>query len=129
MSDDDLPPIRPGSPLWGGRYILDVNGFPVPEPDLMKWAIWVEDDRNRRIAHTIIDHVDVSTVFLGLDHSFGGKLPILYETLVFGGSLDHEIVRYCTRQEAVDGHHDMVRRVVAARVIDNANHRRSNETG
>lgn len=25
-----------------GRYVLDADGNPVPEPDLMKWAEWME---------------------------------------------------------------------------------------
>lgn len=54
----------------------------------------------------------ISTVFLGLDHSFRpGAKPIVFETMVFGGPLDDGCVRYCTRDEAREGHAEMVRRV------------------
>ena len=53
----------------------------------------------------------MSTVFLGLDHNFGGGTPILWETLVFGGPLDGEMSRYETRLQAMQGHEAMVARV------------------
>jgi len=52
----------------------------------------------------------VSTVFLGLDHSFEeNEPPILFETLVFNGNLDGEMRRYHTWEEAVKGHNNMVK--------------------
>jgi hypothetical protein len=50
-------------------------------------------------------------VFLGLDHSFRQGPPILWETMVFGGPLDGEMMRYTSRAEAFDGHQEMCRRV------------------
>lgn len=32
-----------------GKYILDDEGNPVSEYDLMKWARWIEDKKNRRV--------------------------------------------------------------------------------
>jgi hypothetical protein len=48
----------------------------------------------------------VSTVWLGLDHGWGGELAI-FETMVFGGSaygLDGEQWRYATEAAAYAGH-------------------------
>ena len=56
----------------------------------------------------------VSTIFLGLDHSFGNGPPLLFETRVFGGSMDGDMRRYITRKEAERGHLDMVGMVRAA---------------
>lgn len=72
-------------------YILDENGNPVAV-DIMTCARWNNDTANRRVAEDeISDDVTVSTVFLGLDHSFGsGGPPVLWETMVFGGPLDGE---------------------------------------
>lgn len=56
--------------------------------------------------------VEVSTVFLGTDHSFGVGPPLLFETLVFGGDLDGEMGRYTTWDEAWKGHQTMVSRVM-----------------
>jgi hypothetical protein len=51
--------------------------------------------------------IRVSTVFLGIDHGFGGK-PLLFETMVFGGRLNGYQCRYGTYDEAVEGHWDTV---------------------
>jgi hypothetical protein len=70
-------------------------------------------------AHTSVQHVGdttvkgvrISTVFLGVDHSHGRALPLVFETLVFGGALDQEMVRYTVYDEAEAGHAAMVARV------------------
>ena len=46
----------------------------------------------------------VSTVFLGMDHSFDGGTPVLFETMIFGGEYDQFQERYCTWDEAEEGH-------------------------
>lgn len=95
----------------GERYILDDAGNPVAEPDLMKWAQWMEEG-NRRVALTEEGDWRVSTVFLALDHNFAGRgEPVLWETMVFGGPLADEMDRYTSRESAVDGHEKMVARV------------------
>lgn len=85
-----------------GHYILDENKEPQPCQDILAWARWF-NTADRRVAFTQIGDVEVSTVFLGLDHSFS-DVPLLYETLVQGGEHDDEITRYSTRQQAEDGH-------------------------
>jgi len=89
-------------------------------------ALWAKKFEicNRRVAETFVGRiryikgdrkpVRVSTVFLGLNHGFGGK-PLWFETMVFGGKLDQEQDRYETWDEAVAGHEAMVKRVRAAR--------------
>jgi hypothetical protein len=42
------------------------------------------DPEYRRVAQDRVGGVFVSTVFLPIDHSFGGGPPILFETMVFG---------------------------------------------
>ncbi|SRR6266851_2866902 len=51
----------------------------------------------------------ISTVWLGLDHSFGSGPPLIFETMVFpkGGSSD-EMDRYCIEDEARKGHAAML---------------------
>ena len=51
------------------RYILTADGEPIEVPDLLIWAEWFER-ADRTVAKTEIDGAMVSTVFLGLDHSF-----------------------------------------------------------
>lgn len=47
------------------KYTLDENGNPVVEPDLMKWAQWMETAQ-RHVADETIGEARISTVFLGL---------------------------------------------------------------
>jgi hypothetical protein len=93
-----------------GKYILDENGNPVEETDLIKWAMWFENANNTRIVtRTEIGNTVVSTVFLGLDHSFGEGAPILYETMVFiDGESNGEQWRYATKEEALEGHAEVI---------------------
>ena len=65
----------------GEHYIMDARGEPV-SVDLMTWARWYEH-ADRTIARDEVDDCEVSTVFLGLDHSFGGGPPVLWETMIF----------------------------------------------
>lgn len=57
------------------KWIL-VDRVPIAEPDLMKWAHWLEENREaRRVARTETKLYLVSTVFLGIDHRFGDAGP------------------------------------------------------
>lgn len=85
-----------------GQYIL--NGkTPVECNDLMEWAKQMEG-KNRVVEKSQFGDVKVSTVFLGLDHSFGGGEPLLFETMIFGGEHDQYQDRYSTWDEAAEGH-------------------------
>jgi hypothetical protein len=57
--------------------------------------------------------VEVSTVFLSLNHSFANGPPLVFETMVFGGPLDGQQDRYSTRADALAGHARMVELVRA----------------
>jgi hypothetical protein len=87
-----------------GQYILDGNGKPVIEPDLMTWATWYEAADRSVAKDTLSNGTKVSTVFLGLDHSFGFGVPLLWETMIFGGEHDQYQERYASREEAEKGH-------------------------
>ena len=95
------------------KYILDENDNPVLEPNLMKWAVWFEEADTSLKKDRVSDDISVSTVFLGLDHSFGQDPPLLFKTVVFGGGADQEQVRYSTWDEAAAGHKEMVERIKA----------------
>jgi len=89
-----------------GNYILDGH-IPVVEPDLMKWAEWFETAK-RVDSKSAVGEIKVSTIFLGVDHSFmDSGPPILFETMVFGGSLDQEMNRCSTWDEAEKMHERM----------------------
>jgi hypothetical protein len=103
-----------------GNYILDAEGNPVEEPDLMKWATWYEgrkaDERvggsSWVVALDYVGEARVSTVFLALDHSYRDDgPPLLFETMVFGGRDDMWQDRYATREGALAGHAEAVEMV------------------
>ena len=91
------------------KYILKDRN-PVVCDSLEKWAQWFEHHaEERKVGKTTVSGVFVSTVFIGLDHSFGNGKPIVFETIAFGRknrSLAQE--RYSTWAEAEAGHKKMV---------------------
>jgi hypothetical protein len=107
----------PDGEVWIGTYMLDQDGTPFPVRDVLEWACWFET-AERHVALTEFAWGRVSTVFLGIDHSFVLNAmadplhyrPVLWETMVFGGKLDSEMARYRSRAEALQGHAEMVAR-------------------
>ena len=94
-----------------GHYILEGKN-PI-ESDLMTWGKWFET-ADRHVAKFEDKDIFISTVFLGIDHSFGDGPPVLFETMVFGGELDEEMNRYTTWEDAEKGHEEMVKRVMGS---------------
>ena len=91
------------------KYILDGKKV-VPVADLLEWAKWFESC-DRRIARDEKNGVVVSTIFLGLDHQFGGGPPLLFQTVASGGPHDQDQERYSTWEDAEAGHKAMCERV------------------
>lgn len=90
------------------KYILE-GKTPKAVDDVIEWGQWFEK-ANRQVADTKLPHgVRVSTVFLGLDHSFGDGPPILFETMIFGGKHNEYQERYATWEEAKSGHKEAVK--------------------
>lgn len=86
------------------HFILDENKNVIPA-SLLEWGEFFENTREERIVNrTEINGLRVSTVFLGLDHSFDGSLHI-FETMVFKKKSEVGYCeRYSTWQEAEEGH-------------------------
>jgi hypothetical protein len=99
------------------HYILH-GTEPREEPDVLAWGRWFET-ANRHVAFTTMpEGIEVSTVFLGLDHQWADGPPLLFETMCFKRGEDSDAVevegflqRYSTYQEAEQGH-----AVICARV-------------
>lgn len=102
-----------------GLYILNDKREPIPETDALKWGKWFQFVSNRmierteayQVGHDEPEAILISTVFMGIDHGFGGKV-ILYETMVFGGKEDGLCWRYETEAQAREGHQKAVRKVM-----------------
>lgn len=88
--------------------IMDDNHEPVylHHSDAQVFEDWFKDPDRRRLGRTNINGILVSTVFLPIDHSFGGKKPLWFETMLFKGegSIDGYSWRYETWKEAKEGH-------------------------
>ena len=83
-----------------------------------------DGDKWRRVAFdNPRDGVRVSTVFLMIDHQFGGGPPLLYETMIFGGAHDQEQWRYSTRDAALAGHARAVELATRADAADDERER------
>jgi hypothetical protein len=91
-------------------YVLDGHE-PRLVNDVEEWARYY-DKVDRHVAFTDLGFCTVSTVFLGIDHSFlRSGPPVLFETMVFANKLeelDGMQDRYCTWDEAETGHEAMV---------------------
>ena len=94
------------------NYILDEH-TPKLAKDILEWARWFKV-ANRVVAKTRVGKLEVSTVFLGIAHAFGNNRPLLFETMVFGGSEDYQ-ERYATWEEAEKGHDRVVK--IAANLV------------
>lgn len=89
----------------GRYYILKDKG--VQKANLEEWANYFESsDRVIKKTKLFDDSVEVSTVFLGLDHAIpeNENHPLVFETMVFGGTFDGLTERYSTYKQAEEGH-------------------------
>ena len=84
-------------------YTLDENNIPIKTQSIQEYIDW-ETDEKRIVKQDNIGKVIVSTVFLGLDHSYGRSIPILWETMIFEGEHDGYQDRYSSYEDALKGH-------------------------
>jgi hypothetical protein len=119
----------------------DRAGFPIPcevDADVtdgagvfmptLSWAQRMQDHDYRVVAcDDLPDGSYLSTVWLGLDHSYGFGRPLIFETMRFHPDTDYasrdfpdpygepgettEQLRYTTEEEAFAAHHEIVRRI------------------
>jgi hypothetical protein len=95
--------------MW---YKLDKNNRPLPCRNAVEHIRWESKNPDRKVVkQQHIGDTYISTVFLGLDHAYGGKKPILWETMIFGGKHDQYQVRYASYDDAVKGHEIAVKLV------------------
>jgi len=91
------------------RY-YDRQGKPMGE--VLAWAKKLEDPTYKLVAKTELPNgVMISTVWLGLDHSFRKRPPLIFETMVFGENAaqgDQYQERYTTEALALIGHQTAV---------------------
>lgn len=92
------------------KYILK-DKKAIPCNDILEWGKMMQNNEARRVAFNKIREIDISTVFIGLDHAIYGS-PMIYETMVFGGEMDQETYRYSTWEEAEQGHKEICKKII-----------------
>lgn len=85
------------------RYYILRNQVVVAASSAKEFGEWVET-ADRVVSKTQVADIEVSTVFLGIDHQFFAGPPLLFETMVFGGDLDQNCRRCSPWDEAVEQH-------------------------
>jgi hypothetical protein len=88
------------------KYVLD-GKTPHKVESLEEWARWFET-ADRHVANDHFGDVHVSTVFLGIDHNWGGPPPLVFETMIFGGPHDGHQTRSSTWEQAEQQHAEAV---------------------
>ena len=88
--------------MW---YILDNNNKPIRSTSKTEAVDWMENNPQRKVVkQEHIGDVYISTVFLGLDHSWNSDIPVLWETMIFGEEYDQYQDRYTSYKDALEGH-------------------------
>jgi hypothetical protein len=88
--------------MW---YTLDNNNKPIAAASVIEAAKWLDENLERKVVkQDYIGDILVSTVFLGLDHAWNSDIPVLWETMIFGGEHDQYQERYTSHEDALEGH-------------------------
>jgi hypothetical protein len=87
--------------------------YKTPLKTLKKWArIAASNFDSKWIDLTVVRDIEISTIFLGMNHNFlSNGPPLLFETMIFGGEFDSCQWRYATIKQARRGHRRCVRMV------------------
>ena len=79
-----------------------------------EWVLRLKKDN--RVAYSETKNYSISTVYLGINHRYDGKLPpYIFETLVFADDdtlpWDDYMQRYSTEEEAILGHLEVLKKI------------------
>lgn len=101
----------------GDYSVLDAEHNVVPAT-LSEWGQMFQDPDKKRVAVDEVDDNRVSTVFLGMNHSWDPAAPPLwFETMTFG-PVGEWCWRYSTWDEAIAGHAAVLAAVQAGTSLD-----------
>lgn len=95
------------------HWILEKGHVP-REVGFEEWLVWVKKNGGTSVClkRDRMAGVTISTVFLGPGHSLEADgLPILFETLIFGGRLNRYRTHYAMWDKAVKGYAGAVAKV------------------
>jgi hypothetical protein len=128
--------IPRGDGVLESTMYYDMDGKPYTGKTMdeitMKWCKDFEAIKARKVGDTrlMFGLVHISTVWLGLNHSWGGGKPQTFETMIFvGGWGEYYCCRYSTKDEALRGHEDAVLNAYRIILLDKYNCKRLIEEG
>ena len=85
-------------------YILDKNNKPI-RSTIVDYGKWLQENPEKKaVKQEHIGDIFISTVFLGLDHAWFSDIPVLWETMIFGGEHDRYMDRYTSHEDSLEGH-------------------------
>ena len=85
--------------------------------DVFTWVTW-HQMTNHTISRDSVGEILVSTIFFGLNQrSQPNSPPLIFETMVFGGSFGEYRERYETYSEAEAGHQRVLSMVMDERIL------------
>jgi hypothetical protein len=87
-----------------GRWYILKRGRPVKAKSIKHYHYWSLNSKYKAVKQEHIGDIYVSTVFLGLDHALNSNIPVLWETMIFGGEHDQYQERYTSYEDALEGH-------------------------
>lgn len=92
---------RDGTPYEGTR-----------EEQILAWGHDFKDMSIKIVKQdTLPNGLFISTVWLGLDHSWGSGPPLIFESMVFNNNFNElDMRRYSAENEALAGHCELVRK-------------------
>lgn len=114
--------------MW---YKLDSDNNPIPCSGVSEYEEWVVKHgttvAQSKFRDTKNIEIYISTVFLGLDYSYNSTVPILWETMVFGGPFDQQSVRYSSFKDALKGHNEIIDGIMDNTITNIVEHVYKNE--
>lgn len=97
----------------------DLKGKPI---DVLEWARQFSKNRFIKQSYLYFNYIQISTIYLGLDHSFNlATKPLIFETMIFcrfpNCHDEHDFQdRYATMKDALK-HHNVLKRKLSNPLI------------
>lgn len=101
------------------QWMLNANREPIPIPTGLAWARWMHQEGQSGGLRVIArdewdDGTFLSTIFIGVDMSFGMGPPLLWESMAFyPDDRERPQRRYASKEEALAGHEEMFAEIQA----------------
>ena len=99
-----------------GRYDMNMYDREGNQIDMKRFSELLGEPGYKILQQTKLGGLLISTVWIGIDMSFTGGPPVIFESMVFDQDENKpeelgegvETYRYCTEAEALEGHHRLV---------------------